>query len=79
MNPGAIRTWYQFAALVFGILGLFAGYQAHRYGKKVDAIENAKQQANQQKEFSKLAGQIESIGNENRTKLLEKYPAGYVF
>jgi len=78
MNPGTAQTWCQIA-IVFGIIfTALATYGSYHFDKKAKVIENKKQQENQQIITSKLDEVLESTGNENRTKLLEKYPAGYV-
>ena len=78
MNPGTQQTICQFA-VAFGIIfTAFAGFGSYYYGKKADAIDNKKQQENHQKTISKLNELLEYTCNDNKTKLLEKYPAGYV-
>jgi hypothetical protein len=78
MNPGTLQTGCQIIMLFGAIVIAIAGYGNHYYGKKVAAIQNTKQQENQQATNSKLDKILGSIGSDNKTKLLEKYPAGYV-
>ena len=78
MNPGTLQTICQIFFAVGIILTGLAGFGSHYYGKKATAIENKKLQENKQTTISKLDELLESTGNENKTKLLGKYPAGYV-
>jgi hypothetical protein len=78
MNPGTLQTVCQIFFAVGIIVTGLAGFGSYYYGKKATAIENRKLQENQQKAISKLDELIESTSSDNKTKLLEKYPAGYV-
>jgi len=78
MNPGILQTFCQIMVAAGLIIAALAGYGTYHYGKKATAIQNKKEQENQQATNSKLDKILESIGSDNKTKLLEKYPAGYV-
>jgi len=78
MTPGTLQTIFQIIILVGIIITGIGGFGSYHYGKKATAIKNEKQQENQQATNSKLDKILESIGSDNKTKLLEKYQAGYV-
>ena len=78
MNPGTLQTVFQIITLVGIIVTGIGGFGSYHYGKKATAIQNDKQQENQQATALKLDNILESIGSDNKIKLLEKYPAGYV-
>ncbi|MFC1792661.1 hypothetical protein ACFL3Q_03640 [Planctomycetota bacterium] len=78
MNPGILQAVCQIVFAVGIIVTGLAGFGSYYFDAKVTAIENKKQQENQQITMSKLDELLESTGSDNKTKLLEKYPAGYV-
>ncbi len=78
MYPGTLQTVCQIIFAVGIIVTGLAGFGSYHYGKKASEVENKKQQEKQQTIISKLDELLESAGNDNKTKLLEKYPAGYV-
>ena len=78
MNPGTLQTVFQIIMLVGIIVTGIGGFGSYHYGKKSTAIQNEKQKENQQTTTSKLDKILKTIGSDNKTKLLEKYPAGYV-
>ena len=78
MNPGTLQTFCQILFAVGIIATGLAGFGSYYYGKKATAVENKKLQEKQQTTISKLDELLESTGSVNKTKLLEKYPAGYV-
>ncbi|MDD5064248.1 MAG: hypothetical protein PHQ35_05765 [Phycisphaerae bacterium] len=71
MNPGTLQTTCQIVFAIGIVVTGLAGFGSYYYGKKDAAVI-------QQTTISKLDQLLESTNNENRTKLLEKYPAGYV-
>jgi len=78
MNPGTLQTVFQIIISIGIIITAIGGLGSYHYGKKADAIQNKKQQENEQAKVSKLDKILKSIGSDNKTKLFEKYPAGYV-
>ena len=78
MSPGTLQTVCQIVFAVGIIVTGIAGLGSYYFGAKSSAIENKKQQENQQITMSKLDELLESTSSNNKTKLLEKYPAGYV-
>lgn len=82
MYPGTLQTVCQIIFAVGIVITGLAGFGSYHYGKKASNVENKKQQEkqkeNQQTIISKLNKLLESASNENKSKLLEKYPAGYV-
>ncbi|MGD2093517.1 MAG: hypothetical protein PVH77_00755 [Phycisphaerales bacterium] len=78
MHPGTLQTICQII-FAFGIaITAIAGFGSHYFGTKATAIESKKLQEKQQAINSKLDELIESKSKDNRKRLLQKYPAGYV-
>ena len=92
MHPGTLQTVCQILFAIGIIITALAGYGSYHFGKQSQALKDkgfiqtqekvmGKQNdllKNQQTTISKLDKLLKSTDNENRTKLLEKYPAGYV-
>ena len=77
MNPGTLQTICQIFIVVGIIVTGIASFGSYYYGKKATTIENKKLKGNQQTIILKLDELLDSTGNENKTKLLREYPAGY--
>ncbi len=71
MNPGTLQTTCQIVFAIGIVVTGLAGFGSYYYGKKDAAVM-------QQTTISKLDQLLASTDSENKTKLLEKYPAGYV-
>ncbi|MGA1979730.1 MAG: hypothetical protein ABSG99_04080 [Sedimentisphaerales bacterium] len=71
MSPGILQTICQIVFAIGIVVTGLAGFGSYYYGKKDVSVI-------QQTIISKLDQLLESTDSENKTKLLEKYPAGYV-
>ncbi len=92
MHPGTLQTFCQIFIVIGIIITALAGYGSYHFGKQSQTLKDkgfiqtqekvlGKQNdllKNQQTTISKLDKLLESTDSENKTKLLEKYPAGYV-